>query len=453
MGAVALSKSIIDSLAAEARDKKRQFELSDIREPGLRIRAGQRATTWMLCSRLHNGKRTRIKLGSWPAMGIAAARQEARKKRVEILDGIDPNEERKIAAEQTKREAEASRTLSEILDLYELQHLRTLRRGVETRRAIDGKFGLLAKFRDSDIRSINSENVKRALQCNHARAPIAANRNLAYARAFFNWCKAELILSENPAADIRKPARERSRDRVHSIEELGEIWHSAEQLSYPFGSVIQLLIALPMRREEVKSIRVSELSFENDIPVIWTLPANRTKTGNALRIPLSSLARRIIKASINHSARPSASDFIFTTTGDTSVSGFSKAKLKLDCIVNEIRNAKRQSPTELDFEMEHWTIHDLRTTFCTLASDQLNADIAVVDRMLNHVASSTTSKIERIYNRSEMFEARRDVSDRWAKLLEDKVISAPATKEKALLTGHIDGQSDLSPAKQRSFGF
>ena len=56
------------------------------------------------------------------------------------------------------------------------------------------------------------------------------------------------------------------------------------------------------------------------------------------------------------------------------------------------------------------------------AADRLGIDIAVVDRMLNHVATATTSKIARIYNMSELFEPRRQASNAWAALLESEVI-------------------------------
>jgi len=73
--------------------------------------------------------------------------------------------------------------------------------------------------------------------------------------------------------------------------------------------------------------------------------------------------------------------------------------------------------------MLHWTIHDLRTTYSTLAKDVLDADIAVADRILNHVATATTSKIMRIYNMSELFEPRKRVVREWAELIEREVVS------------------------------
>ncbi|MEO0461758.1 MAG: integrase arm-type DNA-binding domain-containing protein [Pseudomonadota bacterium] len=260
-----ISRNAIEKLMLDARIQGKQLELSDIREPGLRIRAGQRAVTWWLNCRLQNGKRTRIKLGQWPGMGIRDARHEARRKRAEILDGMNPNEQRRVAAIELEREARSRRTVSSVLDEYDERHLSTLKRGKATRRALDGPRGLLHDLRNSDIGSPNAMDISQALRESQKRAPIAANRNLAYARAFFNWCKAEQIISDNPAADIRKPARERSRDRVHSVEEIKEIWNASGELGYPFASLVRLLIVIPMKREEVASIRLSELEFDGGV--------------------------------------------------------------------------------------------------------------------------------------------------------------------------------------------
>ena len=142
---------------------------------------------------------------------------------------------------------------------------------------------------------------------------------------------------------------------------------------------------------------------------VWTLPGHRTKRGNALRVPLSSLAIALINEALAAPERPTDSPFIFSMTGDTSVSGYAKAKRRLDRIIRERREKAAKEAGREPVEMEHWTIHDLRTTFSTLACEVLGADISVVDRILNHVATATTSKIMRVYNKSELFEPRKRV--------------------------------------------
>ncbi|MGJ8537506.1 MAG: integrase arm-type DNA-binding domain-containing protein, partial [Parasphingopyxis sp.] len=257
-----LNRQTIESLVSKVRRSGgKQVELVDDREAGLRVRAGQRSATWQLSVRLQNGKRSRIKLGSWPAMGIADARRAAQLKKAEVLEGVDPNEEKREVAREALRKAQQRRIVRDVLDQYDHERLSGLRTGAATRRALDGDRGLLKPFALRDITSITAGDILEEVRNHRHRAPIAANRNLAYAKAFFNWCMGEQILDTNPAATIKKPAKERVRDRFHTIEELEEIWVAAGSLGYPFGPLVQLLIALPMRRTEVTSIELAELDL------------------------------------------------------------------------------------------------------------------------------------------------------------------------------------------------
>jgi integrase len=418
-----LNRQVIDALVGKARESTgKQFELVDDREIGLRIRAGERTATWLLCVRLQNGKRSRIKLGSWPAMGVADARLAAQTKKVEVAAGLDPNEMKREVARAAVREALSRRNLCDVLDQYQTAKLSELRRGANVRRAIDGKRGLLKAFVNQDIGSITRDDILNAVRVHAKRAPIAANRCLAYVSAFFNWCVGQGILEASPAATVKKPSKERERDRYHTIEELREIWDAAGTMGYPFGPLYRLLIVLPMRREEVAAISLSEIKpsdFINAQEAVWILPSARTKRANALRVSLSELACSIISEALADPLRPEGSDYVFTTTGDTPVSGFSKAKIQLDAAITRARLAKCPNAGA----MPHWVVHDLRTTFSTLACDILLADVAVVDRILNHVASATTSKVRRVYNRSEMFEPRKAALEQWADLVVRKVIS------------------------------
>lgn len=419
-----LTKMSIESLVAKAKTAKTQLELIDGREPGLRIRAGERSATWVLVARLHNGKRSRIKLGVWPVMGISAAREAARTARGKIVDGVDVNEQRRDEAREAALEIKTRVTLKDVLDLYETSVLSQHRRGAATRRALDGKKGLLKTFSQCKPNSISRAELAEQVRKHARTAPISANRKLAYASAFFNWCVEEEIIELNPAEKIRKPAKENERDRFHSLDELREIWAAAGTLGYPFEQLYRLLIVLPMRREEVAGMPVADLALGSDAELLaaaWVLPAGRTKNAKALRVPLSSLARSIIKEALAHDERLKDAKLVFTTTGETPVSGFTKAKRRLDKAIATARSDAWQGPGESP-EMEHWTVHDLRTSFNTHACEILGVPPHVADRILNHVATATRSKIMRVYNKSELFEERRNALNAWANLIENHVI-------------------------------
>jgi integrase len=433
--AVSLNRQAIEGLVARARTVKgKQIELVDEREAGLRIRAGERSATWLLCTRLRNGKRSRIKLGAWPAMGISEARHAAQAKRLEVVGGADPNEAKRQVARDAVLAAKTQRKLRDVLDDYEKRKLSQLRTSAQTRRSLDGKRGLLRAFVNRDIGSITRGEIVDAVRDHAATAPISANRTLACAKAFFNWCVDQDILESSPASTIKKPAKERTRDRHHTLEELMESWDAMGDLGYPFGPLYRLLIVVPMRREEIAALLVSELQMAplgNPDDAVWNLPAGRTKRANALRVPLSPLARKLIEEALAAPERPKTSPFVFSMTGDTPVSGYAKAKRRLDRIIHEMRIETAELAGREVVAMEHWTIHDLRTTFSTLASEVLGADIAIVDRILNHVATATTSKIMRVYNKSELFEPRKRVLREWAELIEREAAARASLRSNA----------------------
>lgn len=452
--ATELTKLALDNLAPASSGQR--YELADSLVKGLRVRVtdvsvsegrfrGKAAhITFVMVGRFppspHPVRRT---IGRYErdggGMALSDAREVARALKRKFAEGIDPLVERRQQqeAEEAERaeaervrlaEEEAARnrkTLKDLLDTYEEEVLAHHKRGAATRRALDGVEGLLKDLGTRDPASITRSEVVQILKKRAKIAPTSANRQLAYASAFFNWCVDEEWLASSPVAKVKKPSKENTRDRYHSIAELREIWAAAGKLDYPFQQLYRLCMALPMRREENAAIPLDELELSSDKTpgeAIWTLPADRTKRTNALRVPLSALARSIIKEAIEHPDRPKDSKFVFSTTGETSVSGFSKAKRRLDV---EILAARTKCAAERGVdpvEMPHWTLHDLRTSFNTLACDVLGVDAHVADRILNHVATATTSKVMRIYNRSELFEPRKRALAGWGALLEKQVI-------------------------------
>jgi len=430
------SKRLENLIPAEPGQR---YEIADTHVKGLRVRVGDSVVesgdrrrkgkaaqiSLVLLARFRpNANPTTRTLGSFPEISLADARQKAVNWKSLIRRGIDPAEETKRIRDEAEHQRNSRRFLTEVIDQYETDRLINLRRGKATRRALDGSCGLLLEFQDREKTSITRADIRSVLRKRVQTAPISANRQLAYANAFFNWCVTEEIIAQNPAYSISKPASETTRDRHHSADELAEIWTAAEKLGYPFGPLVRLLIALPMRREELAAMPIGELELgaEKASEGIWTLPAERTKRANALRVPVSPLASLIIKNAIADKGRPKDSPFAFSTTGKTSVSGFGRAKQRLDRLIADNRKKVALEAGSPPLQMPHWTLHDLRTTFTTLACEELNVEAAVADRILNHVASATTSKIMRVYNKSELFEPRRKALCAWQDFLRSEVI-------------------------------
>ena len=395
--------------ALRSADRAARFELVDGAEAGLRLRITGQAAQWSVLTRGADAQKVRLPLGSWPSMGVDQARKVAGALK-SALAGIARSE----VDEQS---------LGAILNRYGDRRLSQLRKGAVMARALGTT---LAPIKHRPMAEITRREVSFLIDELADRAPVHANRVLAYTKAFFNWAVGRGYIEQSVAAAITKPTKERPRERTPSLEEIGEIWSGAGKLGYPFGPIFRLLILTATRRDEVGAIRISELDLSGKAGACWTIPAERSKNGRSIRAPLSDPAKTVIVEALE--AREATGDFLFSTTGRSPVSGWSRAKSRLDAIIAARRSAGGQRL------LEPWRIHDLRRSFATLACDVLHVDPAVADRCLNHVGAATTSTISRIYGRNELFDQRRDALAGWAVLVQGAI--QPPTQERAF--GGVD---------------
>jgi integrase len=166
-------------------------------------------------------------------------------------------------------------------------------------------------------------------------------------------------------------------------------------------------------------MRRSELSAEG---AIWTIPASRTKNKKEFVLPLPPLARDII-AGVKQVER---SDFVFTTTGRTAVSGFSKTKKRLDELMSE--NASENNVSILD-TLTAWRLHDLRRTAATIMNDSppngLGIAPHIVEACLNHISGSRVG-VAGVYNRAEYLPEKLAAFQRWAAWIGGLVTDQPS---------------------------
>jgi hypothetical protein len=137
------------------------------------------AKSWAVRFRL-NGKSSKLTLGKYPDMGVAAARQAATEAKEKVAQGIEPKPALATAVVIT----EALDTITPLLAKYRAAHLDKLKSGKSARRELERTLG--AKYGSRPVGSITRREMRVLLESVAETAPIGANRTLAYARAFFN---------------------------------------------------------------------------------------------------------------------------------------------------------------------------------------------------------------------------------------------------------------------------
>src|SRR4051812_34679366 len=379
-----------------------QIEYFDTHLPAFGLRVSYSGTkAWIVMTRIH-GKLTRVTLGRYPAMSLTEAREKARAVVENARAGNDP---RLIEAEERRHKDQERRTTFDgvaalFMERYVDRELRpnTTR---EYRRILQGPD--TQEWRSRPISSVTKGDIFDLLHRIEERgSPAAANRALAYLCKFFNWCIEQDLLTASPTARVRALSSVASRERVLSTEELQWIWTALDSFHGVFGPMFKVLLLTGQRRGEVAGMRWDEVRSLGIDEAVWDLPASRTKNGQPHLVPLAPEVQAILMALPRNGA------LVFSTTGTTALSGFSKAKRQLDQRIAELRAEAGLSA------LPSWTLHDLRRTMVTVMNERLGTAPHVVEAVVNHMSGAAKRGVAGIYNRALYLCERRKALALWA---------------------------------------
>jgi integrase len=304
-------------------------------------------------------------------------------------------------------------TVGELVPLYEKEVLSKHRRGVGEHRSL---LRVCEPLWDRRCVDVAAEDLEPILGEIARDAPVHANRVRAYYSAFCAWAIEKGHTNYNPTVDLERSVEEPRRERTLSLAEIVEVWRAANELGYPFGLAIQLLILTAARRGHVDSMRRSEIGESDTGGRNWTLTNHRRGGSRQFTIPLSPLAQEILGRAVR--ASPPASDLVFTTTGSTPISGWSRAKRDLDEIM---RSRRLRRGAEGNVGLPPWRLDDLRRSFIRVSLDHLDGDPEVLNRCLD-LMTDVRERFDGLWFPFEdEIEPRRDALFAWAELVERAV--------------------------------
>jgi integrase len=292
--------------------------------------------------------------------------------------------------------------------------------------------GLADRWTDRPIRDITAHDIFDVLaECRSSGVPglprrrarvsdTSARAMYAALSKFFNWlARRPGVIDKNPVTGVKRPGTPVARDRVLGDNELRWFWRACDDIGEPFGALLRLLLITGARREEVAQMRRSEMSADG---ATLTLSSERTKNRRPHDVPLPQLAREIIADVKTIAGKPG---FVFTTTGNTPVSGFSRLKGRLDKLMiklgREEAAASGRDPAEV--KIPPWRLHDLRRTAVT-GMARAGADLHVIERAVNHVSGSFGG-IVATYQKHHYAAEVRAALEAWAKLIVEITLHAP----------------------------
>lgn len=410
-------------------EKGRRKYIPDSEVRNLQVLITDKGTrSFVLYTRLP-GKAYASRLALGRGLTLEQARVEARKWLQLIAEGHDPRQIRAREAEKAKEQAD--NTFGAIVEDYlktkvypELARPKfiadTLRNEFVRDVVIDG---VKAKgLGPKPIRDVTWQHILTRVKAKRfgdsARgvkpSPTMARHMLAMVKAALNWAKSEDAygIEENIVADkkVKQFVGEApSRDRVLSDAELRAVWAAADQVGYPFGHLVKMLLLTAQRRDEVSLARLGEFDWvtvddERPPEYVWTIPGERMKKRRVHVIPVTDA----LAAFLGEIPRRTDGDYLFSTTGgDRPFSGFSKAKAKFDSLVE--KNLKKELGAKA--QIDRWVLHDLRRTVRTRMSRFTSSDTA--ELVINHQRQG----VRKIYDRYDYLDEKREALSKWAAVL------------------------------------
>jgi len=395
---------------------KRQEKL-DAGSDGLRlIIQPSGAKSWAMRFRRPDGTHAKLTLGSvdlsgregtgTPVMGAPLTLKEARWLATEVTRKRAAGVDFRKQAGETFPEVAADfitdhkdrRTWADIARMLGLnEDLATIPGGLAER----WRNKRIGEITSNDVHAVIAECIKTGVPGTNAAPRTSDNRGRKMGDALgalFKWAARHRrdLLHVNPMAGVWRPAPPSQRQRVlnargeiRQADELRQFWKATGIMGQPFGPLFRLLLLTGCRLSEIAEMTHSELS--DDLSTLH-LPGSRTKNGRPHVVYLSPLAREVLK-----SVKPiEGCPYVFSTNGRTPVSGFSKAKARLDGLMS----------------VQAWRLHDLRRTAATGMAG-LGVPPHIVEAALNHV-SGAKAGVAGTYNVEAYMVERKEALEKWA---------------------------------------
>lgn len=391
-----ITKSSIDGLQAGPQDAF----LWDTKLSGFGVKitpAGRKVYLYQYRMGGRGSNVRRYTIGKHGAITADHARNEAKRLAALVLQGEDPQAKR-----QHKRKIDVEFAFDKYLNHFVAECLKVeWKASAKEVEAMLRTYALPA-LRAKPLPDIERRDISAIFKPLQNKAALRS-KLFAVLRRLFRWAVFEGDLDRSPMADMEVPAPPAKRNRWLRDRELALVWDATGLLGYPFGPMFRLLILTGQRRNEVSGLPWNELVRGE---AVWALPAARAKNGEATDIPLSG---RALNELANVAKRKKKADwpwsgFVFTTTGKSPVSGYSRAKTRLDKLISKANDGQ---------PLEDWTLHDLRRTFAT-GMQRLGVRFEVTEAILNHVSGSR-SGVAGIYQRHQWEAEKREALDAWAR--------------------------------------
>ncbi|EJB9924546.1 site-specific integrase [Escherichia coli] len=355
-----------------------------------------------------DGKRKQMTLGQYADMSLADARTEAEVFKRELRQGVDP-----LIAKQRQKWIGINSVDDLFQDWYTNDLLPRLKHPNIPARIFNKDIKpVIGELKIHDVTALDVREVIHRVR--DSGRPTVANDTLGYMKQLFNHAVKLELTANNPASPFTindAGGLEESRARALKLDEVEQVFKVFRKNLNSFGRdnylSCCLFLVLGNRKSELCEAPWSEFELEQ---YAWHIPQERVKTGIPISIPLPGQAMEWLN---ELKVRSLGSEYVFPARRRSKLPHMGPDTLNRAISKLFGREAGRKiQPPNVMGDIKHFTVHDLRRTFRSLASS-VGTPRHIARLCTNHRQGG----VDGIYDRHEYFEERKAAHQKVADLV------------------------------------
>lgn len=356
---IRFNKRTLDALPPCPKDSAAsQDEYTDIEMPGLKVLVSKVRQIVFFFRYTFQGRKRTLRLGAYPGISIAEAKQTVMEAKAKLDRGVDPQEE----SDRVRGMPTFEQHAKEYLEFVE-QYKRSANADESKLRIYLVPYFGDRRLCDISFRDIQTYHVSIASKV----AKSTANRHLALLSKMFSLAVKWERIEKNPCKGVDKFKEDNQRQRFLTEDEIGRLFKALDQdTNQTAATAIKLLLLSGLRREEVLQARWKDISLAAGT---WHIPDGKTGSRD---IQINEAALRLLST-----IPKTLSPFVFPGKVDPNKPLNNPRK----CFMRALKSAR----------IDAFRIHDLRHTH---ASILVNAgeSLYTVQKVLGHRNPKTTQR-------------------------------------------------------------
>ncbi|MBP6895219.1 MAG: site-specific integrase [Pseudacidovorax sp.] len=393
--------------AHHGKERPRLAEHGD--RDGLGVRVTPKGKITFQLRFRYDGKFSRLDLGTYPQMSLKEARVEAQRLRARHEQGHDPRIIR-LLDRQAILKAESVESL--FRQWYAAYCTKNKKGHHDILRSFElHVFPLIGKL---PAEQVTLHQWLDLLEKQAEARPGIAERILVNAKQMLKWAVRRKLVAASALAGINAKEdlqiKKLPGSRTFSADEIARFWRAIERsrMAAKNRLFLKLCLIYGCRNGELRAAEKTHFDFERSV---WTVPPENHKLGHATGKPLLRPIPPGIAPLVKEAmALSNGSRYLFTNAGSDEPMGTS-APLALP--YNVMQWLRRHE----GFEMEHWSVHDLRRTARTNFSTLTAPHIAEI--MLGHRMPGAWQ----VYDHHDYLQEQAEAYTAWLRRLES--LTAP----------------------------